>query len=304
MRPEQGCETTASVTLIVWPFRQGVRGLLQKQPYRKFVTHIVQQLHRGGGFLTKNIVQILQCKYVPIEKLEVNMRYSRLIVAVGLLSGTAIIAPATVFAASSPLLVTATAVLQIVVSLEDALVAAAGDAAAIQRIIDGELAAGNADGLAIALSKAASTIAVTDITNAASLVAQAVTVAASASVATQQAVGGVASAVATTAAESGDAGAAAAVATVTAAVNNAGGSAAAAYQASGGSSGSNVNNSTAVVIVQATPTPPRAPTQVASAGPPPPEAAGPPAPPPPPPPPAPPPPPPVEPNPSQSGSPT
>jgi hypothetical protein len=150
-----------------------------------------------------------------------------------------------------------------VVSLEDSLVAVAGDPAAMQAVIDAELAAGNADGLAIALSKAASTLALTDTGAAAALMTQAITVSASASVATQSTVGAVASAVATTAAETGDAASAAAVTT---AVESSGGAAENAYADSGGSSGSNVQTSNAVVQVQSTPTPPAAPPPAPSEG--------------------------------------
>jgi len=137
-------------------------------------------------------------------------------------------------------------------SLEAHLVAAADDLTALHAIIDQELAAGNADGLALALAKAAVVVAASDTGSAATLVSQAIAVSSAASSETQSTVGAVASAVATTAAENGDSSAAA---TVETAVVNSGGAATASYSDAGGSRGSNIETSTTIIVIQSTPEP-------------------------------------------------
>ena len=89
-------------------------------------------------------------------------------------------------------------------ALQTELIAAAGDEAALAAIIARETGAGNVDGLASALASASTILAATDIAGAAALVIQAVEVAAGASEDVQLNVGEAASVVATTAADNGN----------------------------------------------------------------------------------------------------
>ncbi|WP_417462337.1 hypothetical protein [Kordiimonas sp.] len=127
------------------------------------------------------------------------MRIAIMIAALGIVTAAPMFAPTTLLPQAEAQTADAAS------ALEAELLAAAGDATAIQAIITREQGAGNSAGLARALARAATTLAATDVTGAADLVSQAVNIAQAAGDSTVSSeVGAAASTVASTAVARGD----------------------------------------------------------------------------------------------------
>ena len=126
------------------------------------------------------------------------MRIAIMAAAFGLVLGAPVLAP-------TSFMEVAVAQTSAETALQNELIAAANDPAALQAIIDRETAAGNTDGLASALISAARTLVVSDTTGGAALAIAAVKASDGASEDVQTEVGEGASDVATTAQENGDA---------------------------------------------------------------------------------------------------
>ncbi len=125
------------------------------------------------------------------------MRYAIMVAAFGMVLGAPVLAPT---------MVMSTAVAQDAVAdaLAAEIIAAGDDLDALAAIISREMSSGNFDGLASALASAATTVASTDVALAATLINQAIVIGDNASDDTQQAVGEAASVVSTTATNAGD----------------------------------------------------------------------------------------------------